>query len=76
MNFRNGSDTHGGVQADTASATAAPAGVPSLRQVCLELQAKVEAFLAEEVDSKLLKSVQAQVKEAVAVIDVAFDKYK
>ncbi|KAF3767001.1 adenine nucleotide alpha hydrolases-like protein [Cryphonectria parasitica EP155] len=53
---------------------AAPAA-PSLRQVCLELQDKVEAFLAEDVETKLLRGVQAQVREAVSVIDEALDKY-
>lgn len=49
---------------------------PSLRQVCLELQDKVETFLAEDVDSKILKSAQAQVREAVGVIDEALDRYR
>lgn len=74
---------NGGVKADdaaasttTAAATAAAANVPSLRQVCLDLQDKVEAFLAEDVDTKILKSVQAQVKEAVGVIDEALERYR
>lgn len=62
---------NGGVKADEANTTS-----PSLRQVCLELQDKVEAFLAEDVDTKLLKSVQAQVKEAVGIIDEALEKYR
>ncbi|KAJ4417482.1 3'-phosphoadenosine 5'-phosphosulfate sulfotransferase [Gnomoniopsis sp. IMI 355080] len=65
--------TNGGVKVDD-SATAATAA-PSLRRVCLELQDKVETFLAEDVDTKILKSVQAQVKEAVGVIDEALDRY-
>lgn len=60
----------------SALGAAAAATTPSLRQVCLELQDKVEAFLAEDVDSKLLKGVQAQVKEAVGVIDEALDRYR
>lgn len=80
----NGSPAaNGGVKADdaavsttTATATAATATVPSLRQVCLDLQDKVEAFLAEDVDTKILKSVQAQVKEAVGVIDEALERYR
>ena len=48
----------------------------TLRQVCLELQAKVDAFLAEDVDTPLLKSVQAQVKEAISVIDEALERYR
>ncbi|KUI55919.1 hypothetical protein VP1G_03242 [Cytospora mali] len=49
---------------------------PTLRQVCLELQAKVDAFLAEDADTKLLRGLQAQVKEAVGVIDEALDRYR
>lgn len=55
---------------------ATAAAAPSLREACLRLQDQVEAFLAEDVDSKILKSVQAQVKEAVAVIDEALDRYR
>lgn len=82
----NGSPAaNGGVKADeaaastsssTAATTTAAATVPSLRQVCLDLQDKVEAFLAEDVDTKILKSVQAQVKEAVGVIDEALERYR
>ncbi|KAJ4385698.1 3'-phosphoadenosine 5'-phosphosulfate sulfotransferase [Gnomoniopsis smithogilvyi] len=63
---------NGGVKVDDGATAAA---APNLRQVCLELQDKVEAFLAEDVDTKILKSVQAQVKEAVGVIDEALDRY-
>lgn len=59
-----------------ADPSAAAPPTTTLRQVCLELQDKVEAFLAEDVDTKLLKSVQAQVKEAVAVIDEALERYR
>lgn len=79
----NGSPAaNGGVKADEAAAPAATAAatatatVPSLRQVCLDLQDKVEAFLAEDVDTKILKNVQAQVKEAVGVIDEALERYR
>lgn len=65
--------TNGAPKADEA---ATGASTPSLRQVCLELQDKVETFLAEDVESKILKAVQAQVKEAVGVIDEALEKYR
>ncbi|ROW04512.1 hypothetical protein VMCG_05024 [Cytospora schulzeri] len=48
---------------------------PTMRQVCLELQAKVDAFLAEDVDTKLLRGLQAQVKDAVGIIDEALGRY-
>lgn len=69
----NGS-AHGGVREKPAEA--GPDACPTLRQVCLELQDKVEAFLAEDVDTKLLRGLQAQVKEAVGVIDEALEKYR
>ena len=53
----------------------AAASLP-LRQVCLELQAKVDAFLAQEVDTGLLKGVQSHVREAISVIDDALERYR
>lgn len=49
---------------------------PTMRHVCLELQAKVDAFLAEDVDTKLLRDLQDQVRDAVGVIDEALDRYR
>lgn len=71
MSPPNGTTVNGGVTTDGSSTLS-----PSLRHVCLELQNKLDAFLAENVDTKLLKAVQAQVKEAVGVIDEALDKYR
>ncbi|ROW16762.1 hypothetical protein VPNG_01601 [Cytospora leucostoma] len=48
----------------------------TLRQVCLELQAKVDAFLAEDVDTKLLRGLQAQVREAIGVVNEALERYR
>lgn len=64
---------NGGVKEPPAAAAAAS---PSLRQVCLELQAKVDAFLAEKVDTDLLKGVQSRVREAISVIDDALERYR
>ena len=61
-------DPNGGVEAITTT--------PTLRQVCLELQAKVDAFLAEDVDTALLKGLQLQVKEAIGVVDEALERYR
>lgn len=47
----------------------------SLRQVCLELQAKVDAFLAHEAETSLLRGVQSHAREAISVIDEALDRY-
>lgn len=71
MALPNGAGVNGG---DAASATSPPS--PSLRQVCLGLQHKVDAFVVEKVDTKILKAVQAQVKDAVRVINEALDKYR
>lgn len=71
MSPLNGTAVNGGVNADQV-----PISSPSLRHVCLELQDKVDAFLAEDVNSKALKAVQAQVKEAVGVIHEALDRYR
>jgi len=48
----------------------------SLRQVCLQLQAKLDAFLAQEADTSLLKGVQSHVREAISVIDEALERYR
>ncbi|POS73934.1 phosphoadenosine phosphosulfate reductase [Diaporthe helianthi] len=54
---------------------AGPAPSLSLRHVCLQLQAKVDAFLAQEADTSLLKGVQAHVREAMSVVDEALERY-
>lgn len=64
---------NGGVKEPPA---AAPAESLSLRQVCLELQAKVDAFLAQEVESNLLKGVQSHAREAISVINEALERYR
>ncbi|KAI7788523.1 fad synthetase [Diaporthe eres] len=61
---------NGGVKEPPAAAASL-----SLRQVCLELQAKVDAFLAQEVESGLLKGVQSHAREAISVIDEALERY-
>ncbi|KAK2614086.1 hypothetical protein N8I77_000944 [Diaporthe amygdali] len=59
----------------SASEPASTAPSLSLRQVCLELQAKVNAFLAQNVETGLLKGVQSRVREAQSVIDDALERY-
>lgn len=55
---------------------AGPAASPSLRHVCLELQAKVDAFLAHEAGTSLLRGVQSHAREAMSVIDEALERYR
>lgn len=47
----------------------------SLRDKCLELRDKVEAFLAEEPETQLLRDVQDQVRKSIEVVDEALRKY-
>lgn len=52
-------------------------GDPSfLRAFCSELHAKVEAFLQEDVKTERLRSVQAQTRKSLAIIQEALDKYR
>ena len=63
---------------DAPDRTAAAAnGYPArpLRDVCLALRAKVDAFLAEEPESQLLRDVQAQLRVSIEVIDEALQRY-
>ncbi|KAK2934755.1 hypothetical protein FoTM2_006002 [Fusarium oxysporum f. sp. vasinfectum] len=48
----------------------------SLRDKCLELQQKVEAFIAEEADTQTLRDVQDQVRKSIEVVDEALEKYR
>ena len=47
----------------------------SLRDKCLELRDKVEAFIAEEPETQLLRDVQSQVRKSIEVVDEALRKY-
>lgn len=64
---------NGGVKEPPA---AGPAASLSLRHVCRQLQAKVDAFLAQEADTSLLKGVQSHVREAISAIDEALERYR
>lgn len=64
---------NGGVKEPPAAA--APESL-SLRQVCLELQAKVDAFLAQEAETAILKGVQSHAREAISVINEALERYR
>ena len=48
----------------------------SIRALCSELHVKVEAFLQEDVKTKTLRSVQAQTRKSLAIIQEALDKYR
>jgi FAD synthetase len=48
----------------------------SLRDKCLELRDKVEAFIAEEPETQLLRDVQDQVRKSIEVVDEALHKYR
>lgn len=48
----------------------------SLRALCSEIHAQVEAFLQEDVETERLRSVQAQTRNSLAVIQEALDNYR
>jgi hypothetical protein len=48
----------------------------SLYNVCLEVRKKVDSFLAEEPETALLRNVQGRVREAIGVVDEAFQRYE
>ena len=64
----------------TSSTTTADSGVPEevreLREVCGELDETVTRFLEEEVEDEVLKGVQGRVRESMAVIAEALQRYK
>jgi hypothetical protein len=65
--------TPNGYPAKTASAR-----LPShsLYNVCHDIREKVDSFLAEDPKTALLRSVQARVREALAVVDETFKRYE
>ncbi|KAK4237270.1 hypothetical protein C8A03DRAFT_44843 [Achaetomium macrosporum] len=47
----------------------------TLPEICFELQAKIDAFLCEETEDDVLRSVQRQVKVSMGVIQEALRRY-
>jgi FAD synthetase len=48
----------------------------SIRPLCLELAARVNAFLHSEAETPVLKAVQEQTRVALGVISEALDRYR
>lgn len=48
----------------------------SLRDKCLELRDKVEAFLTEEPETETLRDVQSQVRKSIEAVDEALHRYR
>ncbi|KAI3332279.1 adenine nucleotide alpha hydrolases-like protein [Xylariaceae sp. AK1471] len=48
----------------------------SLYNVCLDVWKKVDRFLSEDPETALLRNVQARVREAIGVVDEAFQRYE
>lgn len=46
-----------------------------LRILCANLHAKVEAFLQEDVETEILRSVQAQCRHSLGIISEALERY-
>ncbi|KAI1816478.1 adenine nucleotide alpha hydrolases-like protein [Poronia punctata] len=59
----------------TTKSDSDPSSSHTLWDVCLELRNKVDGFLAEDSETSLLRNVQARVREAMEVIDEAFQRY-
>ncbi len=51
------------------------APLPSLPDICFELQAKMDAFLREQTDDQVLRKVQSQAKVSMDVIQQALRRY-
>jgi len=51
-------------------------GGTSLRALCSELHARIEAFLQEDVKTERLKRVQEQTRHSLDVIQEALQRYK
>lgn len=47
----------------------------SLHDVCLKIRKRVDNFLAEEPSAPLLRSVQTRLREAIEVVNEAFQRY-
>ncbi|KAI1185803.1 phosphoadenosine phosphosulfate reductase [Nemania serpens] len=47
----------------------------SLHDVCLEIRKKVDNFLAEDPSAPLLRNVQIRLREAIGVVNEAFQRY-
>lgn len=48
---------------------------PSIRPLCARLAAKLDAFLAAEPETEMLRGVQEQTRTALGVITTALEKY-
>lgn len=51
-------------------------GAASIRPLCEDIAAHVNAFLAEELESEVLRAVQAQTARALGVIGEALERYR
>lgn len=47
----------------------------SIRPLCAQLAARLDAFLASEPESEMLRGVQEQTRTALGVITAALEKY-
>ncbi|KAI0536479.1 phosphoadenosine phosphosulfate reductase [Xylaria digitata] len=65
--------TLNGYPAKIESASSSPR---PLYAICLEIRRKVDRFLAEDPGTSLLRTLQARVREAIEVVDEAFQRYE
>ncbi|KAJ8127360.1 hypothetical protein O1611_g6276 [Lasiodiplodia mahajangana] len=64
------------VNGHPAKVEAAGLSARSLYDVCFEIRKKVDRFLAQDPNTALLQNVQARVREAIGVVDEAFQRYE
>lgn len=48
----------------------------TIRPLCARLNARIEAFLQDQVEDQVLKNVQSQTRVALGVITAALEKYR
>ena len=53
-----------------------PDAATSLRALCAQIHARIEAFLQEDVETEKLRRVQAQTRISLGVISEALQRYR
>ncbi len=66
---------HAGLNGHPAKTESTDPPARSLREISLHLREKVDAFLAEEPDTPVLRSVQEHLRVSMAVVDEALQKH-
>jgi hypothetical protein len=73
---KSSASVNGGGASVERDADATNANANTLLERCNEIAAKVNAFLEEDLDDEVLKSVQEQTRIALGVISETLDRYR